>query len=146
MRVVAQRVAEAEVTVDGVSVGRIGRGLLLLVGVAVGDGPEEARWMAAKIAGLRLFDDDADVPSRWSVSEVGGEVLAVSQFTLLADCRKGRRPSYDRAMSAADAEALFDRFVDELRGTLPRVATGHFGADMLVHLVNEGPLTIVVDS
>ncbi len=146
MRVVAQRVVEAEVTVDGESVGRIGSGLLLLVGVAAGDRLDHAGWMAAKIAGLRIFDDETGAPSRLSVVEIGGAVLAVSQFTLLADCRKGRRPSYDGAMPAADAATLFDRFVRELRTLVPEVATGRFGADMRVRLVNDGPFTLVVDS
>jgi D-tyrosyl-tRNA(Tyr) deacylase len=146
MRVVAQRVAEAEVSVDGVSVGRIGPGLLLLVGVAAGDGVEHAEWSARKIASLRIFDDESGAPSRRSVTEVGGAVLAVSQFTLLADCRKGRRPSYDGAMPGAEAEVLFDRFVSELRTIVAQVETGRFGAEMLVRLVNDGPFTLVVDS
>jgi len=146
MRVVVQRVAEAEVTVGGASVGRVGPGLLVLVGVAAGDGVEQARWSASKIAGLRIFDDESGAPSRLSVVEVGGAVLAVSQFTLLADCRKGRRPSYDGAMPGAEAEALFDRFVLELRAIVAQVETGLFGADMQVRLVNDGPFTLVVDS
>lgn len=146
MRVVVQRVVEAEVTVHGESVGRIGPGLLLLVGVAAGDGVEHARWLAGKVAGLRIFDDESGAPSRRSIVEVGGAVLAVSQFTLLADCRKGRRPSYDAAMPGADAEALFDRFVLELRAIVAQVETGRFGADMQVRLVNDGPFTLVIDS
>ena len=145
MRVVVQRVREAEVTVDGAAVGRIGRGLVLLVGIATGDGPEEAGWMARKIAGLRLFDD-ADGPLKQSVVEIGGEVLAVSQFTLLADSRKGRRPSFDAAMPARDAEPLFATFVARLREAVGTVATGRFGATMLVRLVNDGPFTLVVDA
>ena len=145
MRVVVQRVREAEVTVDGASVGSIGHGLVLLVGLAVGDGPAEADWMARKIAGLRLFDD-ADGPLRRSVGEVGGGVLAVSQFTLLADSRKGRRPSFDRAMPARDAEPLFASFVARLREAIAVVATGRFGAGMHVRLVNDGPFTLVIDS
>jgi D-tyrosyl-tRNA(Tyr) deacylase len=146
MRVVVQRVREADVTADGTSVGRIGRGLVLLVGVAVGDGPSDAAWMARKIAGLRLFDDDDGVPLARSVAEVGGGVLAVSQFTLLADSRKGRRPSFDGAMPAPDAAVLFATFVERLRDEVGEVATGRFGATMHVHLVNDGPFTLVVDS
>lgn len=146
MRMVAQRVLEAEVTVDAVSVGRIGPGLLLLVGVAAGDGVDQARRLATKIAGLRIFDDETGAPSRRSVVETGGAVLAVSQFTLLADCRKGRRPSYDGAMPGAEAEALFDRFVTELRAIVPAVETGRFGADMRVKLVNDGPFTLVIEA
>jgi D-tyrosyl-tRNA(Tyr) deacylase len=145
MRVVVQRVRAAEVTVDGAPVGRIGRGLVLLVGLAVGDGPDDVAWMARKIAGLRLFDGDAGA-LEGSVVEVGGGVLAVSQFTLLADARKGRRPSLDGAMPAAEAAPLFDAFVARLREHVGVVATGRFGATMAVHLVNDGPFTIVVDA
>lgn len=145
MRVVVQRVRAAEVTVDGVSVGHIGRGLVLLVGLAVGDGPDDVAWMARKIAGLRLFDGAAGALQD-SVVEVGGDLLAVSQFTLLADVRKGRRPSFDGAMPAAKAAPLFAVFVARLRELVAVVATGSFGATMDVHLVNDGPFTIVVDS
>jgi D-tyrosyl-tRNA(Tyr) deacylase len=133
------------VTVDGASVGRIGRGLVLLVGLAVGDGPDDVAWMARKIAGLRLFDGD-DGALQASVVEVGGEVLAVSQFTLLADARKGRRPSFDGALPAAAAAPLFAVFVARLRELVTIVATGMFGATMEVQLTNDGPFTIVVDS
>lgn len=145
MRVVVQRVRAAEVTVDGASVGRIGRGLVLLVGLAVGDGPDDLAWMARTIAGLRLFDGDAG-PLQGSVVDVGGGVLAVSQFTLLADVRKGRRPSFDGALPAPEAASLFDAFVARLQELVGIVATGRFGATMEVHLVNDGPFTIVVDS
>jgi D-aminoacyl-tRNA deacylase len=145
MKVVVQRVREAAVTVDGATVGSIGPGLVLLVGIATGDGPDEAAWMARKIAGLRLFDD-ADGPLQRSVVEIGGGVLAVSQFTLLADSRKGRRPSFDGAMPARHAEPLFATFVDRLREAVGSVATGRFGATMHVRLVNDGPFTLVVDS
>lgn len=141
-----QRVMEAEVRVGDELVGRIGRGLVVLVGLAEGDGLEQVRWMAGKIAGLRVFDDEAGPTSRSSVAEIEGDVLAVSQFTLVADCRKGRRPSFDRAMPSANAAGLFDSFVAELRRSIPRVETGRFGADMRVHLLNDGPFTLVVDS
>jgi D-aminoacyl-tRNA deacylase len=145
MRVVVQRVREAEVVVDDASVGRIGSGLVLLVGLAVGDDPDAIAWMAHKIAGLRLFDDHAG-PLRRSVGEVGGGVLAVSQFTLLADCRKGRRPSFDGALPASQAAPLFELFVARLRQEVAAVATGRFGTTMEVRLVNDGPFTLVIDS
>ena len=102
--------------------------------------------MAGKVAGLRLFDDEDGAPSRWSVVEANASILAVSQFTLVADCRKGRRPSFDRAMPSTEATALFERFVAELRTEVSHVETGRFGADMRVRLVNDGPYTFVVDS
>lgn len=145
MRVVVQRVRAAEVFVDGRSVGSIGAGLLVLAGLGRDDGPAELAWMARKVAQLRVFDD-VSARTQKSVAEIKGEVLVVSQFTLLADCRKGRRPSYDLAMPADAARPLFERFVEELRPLVGRVATGAFGADMRVHLVNDGPLTLVVDS
>jgi D-tyrosyl-tRNA(Tyr) deacylase len=145
MRVVIQRVREAEVTVDDVSVGRIGPGLVLLVGLAHGDGEPQLEWMARKVAGLRVFDD-ATGPSRASVVEVGGGLLAISQFTVVADCHKGRRPSYDAAMPSAEAARLFARFVELLRGEIAIVETGRFGATMHVHLVNDGPFTLVLDA
>jgi D-aminoacyl-tRNA deacylase len=145
MRAVVQRVREAEVLVDGGSVGRIGPGLLVFAGIARGDGPDETAWMARKIASLRVFDDEA-TRSQLSVVEAHAEILAISQFTLLADCRKGRRPSYDDAMSAEVARGIFDGFVAELRIMLGTVATGRFGADMHVRLVNDGPFTLVIDS
>lgn len=146
MRVVVQRVSEAEVTVGGETVGRIGRGLVVLAGLAAGDGPEQVRWMAGKIAALRLFADADGAPSRWSVVEASASVLAVSQFTLVADCRKGRRPSFDRAMPSTAATTLFERFVAALRTEVSHVETGRFGAVMRVRLVNDGPYTLVVDS
>lgn len=145
MRVVIQRVREAEVTVEDASVGRIGRGLVLLAGIARGDGPVQVAWMAKKIAGLRVFDDHTG-PARSSVVEVAGGVLAISQFTVVANCHKGRRPSYDPAMPSEEAAVLFDRFVDELRGAVRTVETGRFGATMRVRLVNDGPLTLVIDT
>jgi D-tyrosyl-tRNA(Tyr) deacylase len=145
MRAVVQRVRQAEVVVGDELVGRIGRGLVVLAGLGRGDGEDEVGWMARKIAALRVFDDPGSQAGR-SVVEAGGEVLAISQFTLLADCRKGRRPSYDHAMPATHATALFDRFVAALRVAAGAVATGRFGADMQVRLVNDGPFTLVIDS
>lgn len=145
MKVVVQRVGDASVTVDGEAVGAIDAGLVLLVGIGRDDGERELTWMADKIAGLRIFRDDADRMNR-SVLEVGGAILAVSQFTLLGNCRKGRRPSFVAAAPPETAEPLFDRFVDLLRARVPRVETGRFGAMMRVALVNDGPVTLVLEA
>jgi D-tyrosyl-tRNA(Tyr) deacylase len=145
MRVVLQRVGEASVTVGGERISEIGRGLLLLVGVALGDGEAEASWLAGKIAGLRIFNDEAG-KMNLSVRDVGGEVLAVSQFTLLADTRKGKRPSFVGAAQPEEAEPLFDHFCEGLRAAgIGCVKTGVFGAMMEVALVNDGPVTIVLE-
>ena len=145
MRVVLQRVKSASVTVDGERISEIGQGLLLLVGVAGGDGEEEADWLADKVAGLRIMGD-VEKKMNLSVRDVGGEILAVSQFTLLADTRKGKRPSFVRAAPPDEAEKLFDYFCERLReaGAGP-VKTGSFGAMMDVALVNDGPVTIVLE-
>lgn len=145
MRIVLQRVKTASVTVAGERVSEIGPGLLLLVGVGIGDGEAEAGWLANKVAGLRVVSDDAGKMNR-SVVESGGEILAVSQFTLLGDARKGRRPSFVGAAPPEVAEPLFDLFCEKLRGAGVRaVATGRFGAMMDVALVNDGPVTIVLE-
>lgn len=145
MRVVAQRVAQAHVDVDGERVGEIDRGLLLLVGLGHEDGEKDLHWMAEKVTGLRIFRDDAE-RMNLAVTDVGGGVLAVSQFTLLGECRKGKRPSFIAAARPDVAEPLFDRFVDLLRERVGKVATGRFGADMRVGLVNDGPVTLVIES
>lgn len=145
MRALLQRVKDASVRVDGDVVAEIGRGLLVLLGVAVGDRDDDARWLADKVAALRIFADDEGRMNR-SVLDVGGAVLAVSQFTLYADTRKGRRPSFVQAQGGEHAEALYERFVSCLRETGATVQTGRFGADMQVALVNDGPVTIIVDS
>lgn len=140
-----QRVREASVTVEGVRISGIGAGLLLLVGVAEGDGEDEADWLAEKVAGLRVFND-ARGKMNLGVSDVGGGVLAVSQFTLLADTRKGKRPSFLRAAPPERAESLFDYFCERLRAAgIAPVETGSFGAMMEVALVNDGPVTIVLE-
>ncbi len=145
MRVVLQRVKNASVTVSGERISEIGEGLLLLVGVAKDDGEGEASWLAEKIAGLRIFND-ADGKMNLSVRDVGGEILAVSQFTLLADTRKGKRPSFIKAALPEEAEPLFDYFCERLREAgIASVKTGSFGAMMDVALVNDGPVTIVLE-
>lgn len=145
MRIVAQRVSSAAVSVDNIAVGRIGAGLCLLVGVAPDDGDSDVRWMAEKIVNLRIFADEQGRMNR-SLLETGGAVLAISQFTLYADCRKGRRPSFVGAASHERGEDLYRRFVTALRETGVSVETGEFGADMRVEIVNEGPVTIIIDT
>ena len=144
MKVVLQRVKRASVTVAGEEISSIGAGLLLLVGVARGDGEAEARWLADKVAGLRVFNDEAG-KMNLSVEDVGGEILAVSQFTLLGDTRKGRRPSFIGAADPPEAEPLFERFCSMLRERGLVVGTGRFGAKMDVALVNDGPVTILLE-
>ena len=145
MRAVVQRVSSAHVEVDGQTAGAIGCGFLVLLGVGRSDGPEAADWLADKIAGLRVFPDQDD-KLNLSLAEVGGQVLVISQFTLWGDCAKGRRPSWARAAASDQAEPLYLRFVDRLRAAGLTVATGVFGAMMDVHLVNQGPVTLLVDS
>lgn len=145
MRAVVQRVQEARVEVDGRVTGRIGRGLLVLVAVRQGDSDREAAWLAEKIVALRLFED-GEGRMNHSVAEVGGGILAVSQFTLYGDCRRGRRPSYSEAAPPAQAQALYDRFVGHLAASGLPVQQGVFQAHMDVHLVNDGPVTVLVDS
>lgn len=146
MRLVIQRVSEATVTVDSKEISRIGPGLLILVGVEEGDTEKDAQWLATKTAAMRIFNDEAGVMNR-SVIDTGGEALAVSQFTLTASTRKGNRPSYIRAAKGDDANNLYEKFCDFLSKELGReVRKGIFGADMKVGLVNDGPVTIIIDS
>ena len=145
MRAVIQRVASARVEVDGKSVGEIGRGLLILLGVEQGDSADDARYLAEKSAQLRIFEDAAG-KMNLSLEDVGGQILAVSQFTLLADCRKGRRPGFSRAALPEPADALYQQFVALLRERGLTVATGIFQAEMQVHLINDGPVTLLLDS
>ena len=145
MRSVVQRVSRAAVRVDRQVVGEIGPGLLVLLGVAAGDGEEDARWSADKIAQLRIFEDAAGKMNR-SVEEVGGGVLVVSQFTLLGDARKGNRPSFVAAAAPEVANALYERVAARLRERGLAVATGVFRATMEVELVNDGPVTLLLDS
>lgn len=145
MKAVIQRVSEARVEVDGATVGKIGRGILVLLGVEKGDGERDADWLAEKIAALRIFEDEAG-KMNLSVREVGGELLAVSQFTLAGNCAKGRRPSFDTAAPPAEANRLYDYFVGKLREMELPVATGIFQAMMQVSLVNDGPVTFILES
>lgn len=146
MRVVLQRVREASVLVDGEIIGKIGHGLLVLAGFEDADSVGDLDWMAGKIVRMRLFPDDAGVMNR-NVEEAGGEILAVSQFTLYASVKKGNRPSWSRAARGEVSQPMFQSFVARLAQELGRpVATGVFGADMEVSLVNNGPVTVVVDS
>ncbi len=145
MRAVVQRVKRAEVRVEGEVVGQIGAGLVALVGVGKNDTPSSGQALAEKVANLRVFDDNQGRMNR-SVLEAEGEVLCVSQFTLYGDCRKGRRPSYDQAAAPESALLLFDGFVLALQGLGVRTATGRFRARMEVELVNDGPVTLLLDS
>jgi D-tyrosyl-tRNA(Tyr) deacylase len=145
MRAIVQRVSKASVTVDGQVVGAIGCGLMILLGVTHGDGEEQARWLANKVAGLRIFEDDEGKMNR-SLLEVGGGALVVSQFTLYGDSRKGRRPSFTDAARPEVAEPLCQRFVALLRQEGVReVQSGVFGAHMQVEIHNDGPVTLIVE-
>jgi len=145
MRSVVQRVTTSHVQVDHEMVGRIGPGLLVLLGVSRSDEEKDAVYLADKVAHLRIFEDDEGKMNR-SLLETGGEVLVVSQFTLLGDCRKGRRPSFVEAAPPDRAEQLYAYFVDQLRLKGIRVATGQFQAKMAVSLVNDGPVTLILES
>lgn len=146
MRAVVQRVASASVAVDAIVIGKIDRGLLVFVGMGDDDTGADAEWLAGKLATLRIFADEPGRMNR-SVAEIDGEILAVSQFTLHASTRKGTRPSFNRAAPPEAARPLYDQFVAALSSALGRtVATGEFGADMRIALINDGPVTLVLDS
>jgi D-tyrosyl-tRNA(Tyr) deacylase len=146
VRVVIQRVSAASVAVDGEITGEIGSGLLVLAGFEADDGDGDLEWMAGKIVRMRIFADEAGVMNR-SVQDIGGGILAVSQFTLYASVRKGNRPSWSRAARGEVSQPLFERFVARLSAELGKpVPTGVFGADMRVSLVNDGPVTLAIDS
>lgn len=146
MRTVIQRVTSAEVAVDGKITGKIGHGLLILIGIEESDGEEDIAWLTGKIVNLRIFDDDLGVMNR-SVLDVGGEILVVSQFTLHASTKKGNRPSYIRAAKPETAVPLYTKFLIQLAGDLGKpVSAGIFGAMMKVSLVNDGPVTIIIDT
>ncbi|WP_199246444.1 D-aminoacyl-tRNA deacylase [[Phormidium] sp. ETS-05] len=147
MRVVLQRVKSSQVTVGDKIVGKINQGLNLLVAISTTDTEVELDWMARKCLELRLFPDGTDGSGRWdkSVVDIGGEILAVSQFTLYGDCRKGRRPSFDKSAPPERAKLLFDTFVAKLRQSGLKVETGEFGAMMAVDIANDGPVTLVLE-
>ena len=147
MRVVVQRVKSSQVEVNGQIVGKIGQGLNLLIGIAATDTEVELDWMARKCLQLRLFSDNSKSSDRWekSVQDIGGELLAVSQFTLYGDCRKGRRPSFDTAAPPERAQKLYEEFVAKLRQSGLRVETGCFGAMMQVSIDNDGPVTLLLE-
>ncbi len=145
MRCVVQRVTEASVTVGEETVGRIGPGMMVLIGVSTEDTDADLKYMAEKVPNLRIFDDENGVMNR-SVLDAGGSILAVSQFTLYGDARGGRRPSYIRAAKPEEANAMYTRLVEAWRAKGVRVETGRFHAEMMVSLVNDGPVTILLDS
>ena len=146
MRLVIQRVTEASVSIEGKQHSSIGKGLMILVGVENGDTPDDAAWLAGKAVAMRIFDDENGVMNR-SVTDIGGEVLAVSQFTLTASTKKGNRPSYSRAAGHDTAVPLYELFCNLVEEKLgKKTAMGVFGANMQVALINDGPVTIVIDS
>lgn len=145
MRAVIQRVEKASVTVDGTEVGAISRGLVVLLAIEVGDGEPDLSFLERKILNLRIFEDQQGKMNR-SLQEVKGELLMVSQFTLYGDCRKGNRPSYSRAASPAEAEKLYRKLIERIRLQRVRVECGQFQAMMKLNLVNDGPVTLIVDS
>ena len=144
MRTVVQRVSEASVVVEDRKVSSIGQGLLVLAAFRTRDAEEELQWMARKCLELRIFEDEEGKMNR-SLLDEGGELLVVSQFTLYGNCRKGRRPAYTDSAPAGEAEQLYERFLEILRGEYDRVAEGVFGAKMRVALVNDGPVTIIIE-
>ncbi len=145
MRVVIQRVRRADVAIESSTIGEIGPGLLVLAGFTDGDGPEQLQWMAQKIAGLRIFED-AEGKMNLSVAETGGSILLVPNFTLYADCRKGRRPGFSGAADPDEASRLFDEFCALVQEFEAPVEKGEFGAYMQVSLQNDGPVTLIIDS
>lgn len=145
MIAVIQRVTRAEVRIDGECVGKCGKGFLVLLGVAAGDTREDADVIIKKIPSLRIFCNDED-KMNLSLTDIGGEILAISNFTLLGNCRRGNRPDFMGAEKPAAASEMYDYFVAKLRESVPHVATGVFGADMKVDILNDGPVTIILDS
>ena len=145
MRVIIQRVKSSSVSVDGELISKIGQGLNLLVGIAATDTKIELDWMARKCLGLRLFADETDKPWSKSVTDIQGEILVVSQFTLYGDCRKGRRPSFSNSAAPEIAEPLYNLFIDKLRQSSLTIATGKFGAMMKVAIENDGPVTMILE-
>ncbi len=144
MKLVIQRVSEAKVEVDNKIVGKIGKGFLVLFGVAQGDTKEQADFLAEKLCNLRVFEDEND-KMNLSIKDIDGELLVVSQFTLYADCRKGNRPSFIDAAKPQEANELYEYFMDKCKGLVKNVEKGIFGADMKVSLLNDGPVTIILE-
>lgn len=145
MRAVIQRVKSAEVFVDGQVSGKIGKGLLVFLGIARGDGENDLSYLVSKIPDLRIFEDQSE-KFNLSLQEIHGEILVVSQFTLYGDCRRGRRPSFTEAEDPGPARALYDQFITRLKERNVPVQTGEFQAKMEVHLINDGPVTLILDS
>lgn len=145
MKAVIQRVTEAAVAVEGQTVGRIDHGILVLLGVEKGDAERDAEWLAEKIVGLRIFEDEEGKMNR-ALQDIGGRILAVSQFTLAGNCAKGRRPSFDTAAPPAEGKRLYEYFVEQVRTREVTVETGIFQADMKVSLINDGPVTFILES
>lgn len=144
MRVVVQRVSEAKVEIEGKAIGEIGKGLVVLAGIATGDGDSQVMWMADKLSNLRIFED-GEGKMNLSVKDVAGAILLISNFTVCGDASKGRRPSFDSAAKFSEGEKVFELLLNELRNTGVKTETGEFGGDMQVSLVNDGPVTLVVE-
>lgn len=144
MRIVIQRTSGAEIWIDGRQYSKSGRGLLILFGTKAGDTEQSCAWLADKAVNLRIFEDDQD-KMNLSVTDIEGEIMIVSQFTLYADCRKGRRPSFGHAQEPVEAERLYDRFVELVKASGLKTATGSFGAKMDVRFNNDGPVTVIID-
>lgn len=145
MRAVVQRVKSSKVEIDGKTVGAIGKGLNVLIGISKDDSLEDIKFLKDKILNLRIFEDE-DGKMNKSLLEINGELLLVSQFTLYGDCRKGRRPNFMEALSGEEAENLYNEFINQCKEIIPKTQTGVFGADMCVHIVNDGPVTLMIDS
>ena len=145
MKALIQRVSEANVSIDRNTVAKIGKGILVLLGVEKGDTEKDIEYMVKKVSNLRIFEDIRE-KMNLSIQDIQGEVLVVFQFTLAADCKKGNRPSFDSAEEPARAEDMYIKFIDKLRENGLKVATGEFGAYMQVYLINDGPVTIILDS
>lgn len=145
MRAVVQRVSHASVTVDGEVIGKIGKGLLIFLGVGDGDTEADMKYIADKAVGLRIFSDEDD-KMNLSVADIGGEILVISQFTLYGDCRKGRRPNFTASMEPSGANAMYEKFIEYIAKSGIKTEHGEFGADMKVDLLNDGPVTLLLDS
>lgn len=145
MRILLQRVTASSVSVAGKTIGKIGRGYNLLLGITASDTEAELDWLLKKCLNLRLFPDDDGKPWSQTIQEVKGEILVISQFTLYGDCRKGRKPSFSNAAAPEQAEKLYDQFIDRLRFSGVQVASGQFGADMRVSIENDGPVTLILE-